>query len=337
MKSKNQFFVSLLLKSTLVFSSFLMFADISRGQATVSISQQKILAQALTNQEREELTRLRAEKGERAQIQADFEQAFSRTTVLLNIWLVILSLFPVAIIALFWLLRRVAIREIVNRAMSQFEGIEKLETQLIIVKQDAENLIQDAKSINRLLEREIESLQQKIKIEQENLSVVTSELLQAKTDNLAQITTEIANFQSKLESLVGEFAHRLTQSDSDTKKQRDITLENIIKIESLLEVQLTELQKEAERHQKAVLGNIDTAGVDFNNYLINLQAEAQKNKNSVFEDFSHFQAELQGDLQQQKDIQLGNIQEVANIFNNQVSELQLEAQKQKDSLQRAAS
>ncbi|WP_414754840.1 tetratricopeptide repeat protein [Anabaena sp. CCY 9910] len=329
---KNQFVVSFLLKSALVFSPFLLCADISRGQATVSISQQKILAQALTNQEREELTRLRAEKSDRAQIQADFEQAFSRTTVLLNIWLVILSLFPVAIIALFWLLRRVAIREIVNRAMSQFEGVDKLETQLIIVKQDAENLIQDTKSINRLLEREIESLQQKIKIEQENLSLVTSELLQAKTDNLAQIATEIATFQSKVESLFGEFSHRLTQSESDTQKLKDMTLENIVKIESLLEHQLAELQKEAEKHQKTVLGDIDTAGFGFKNYLINLQAETQKYKNSVFDDLSRLQSELQGDLQQQKDIQLGNIQEVANIFNTQVSELQLEAQKQKYSL-----
>ncbi|MEJ1931623.1 hypothetical protein WDZ92_15335, partial [Nostoc sp. NIES-2111] len=254
MTSKNQFVVSLILKGALVFSPLLLSADISRGQTTPSTLQQQIVAQALTNQERDELTKLRAEKKERAQIQADFEQAFSRTTILLNIWLVILSLFPVAIIALFWLLRRVAIREIVNRAMSQFEGVEKLENQLVIVKQDAENLIQDAKSINRILEKATEDLQDKIKIEQENLSSATSELLQAKTDNLAQITAEIANFQNKIETLVLEFANKLSQSELDTQKQRDITLENLAQIESLLSSQLVELQKKAEEHQKSVLG-----------------------------------------------------------------------------------
>ncbi|MBD2503090.1 tetratricopeptide repeat protein [Anabaena azotica] len=332
MTSKNQFVVSVILKSALVFSPLLLCADISPVQATASTSQQQIVAQALTNKEREELTRLRAEKRDNTKIQADLEQRFNRTTILFNIWLVLLSLFPIAIIALFWLLRRVAIREIVNRAMSQFEGIEKLESQLVIVKQDAENLIQDVKSINRLLERETETLQQKIRLEQENLSIFTSELLQEKTDNFAQITAEITKFQSKIETLVVEFANKLSQSELDTQKQRDITLENIVKLESLLNHQLTEIQKEAEKHQQIALGNIDTAKVEFDNHLLNLQAEIQQQKNSLVDNITRWQLELQGDLQKEKDIQLGKIQELANAFNSQVAELQLVAQNDKNNL-----
>ncbi|MBD2347099.1 tetratricopeptide repeat protein [Anabaena subtropica] len=339
MKSKNQFVVSFLLKSATVFLSLLLCADISSGEVTPSTSKPNIIAQVLTNQEKEELVRLRGERDDRAQIQADFEQAFNRTTILLNIWLVILSLFPVAIIVLFWLFRRVAIREIVDRAMSQFEGVEKLENQLTIVKQDAENLIQDTKSINRLLERETESLQQKIKVEQDNLSLVTSDLLQAKTDNLAQISIEIANFQSKIESLLLEFANKLSQSELDTQQQRHITLENIGKIVAELSNQLSELQKEAEEHQNLVLENIDTSRFEFNNHLVKLQAETQQHRNNIWDNLIRLQSEFtikisesQRDLQQQKDIKLDNIQEVRNIFNAQVSELQLETQHQKDNL-----
>lgn len=332
MTSKNQFVVSLILKSALVFSPWLVSADISHRQATASTSQQQIVAQALTNQEREELTRLRAEKRDNTQIQADLEQRFNRTTILFNIWLVLLSLFPIAIIALFWLLRRVAIREIVNKAMSQFEGVEKLENQLVIVKQDAENLIQEVKNINRLLDKEVADLQQKIRSEQENLSVVTSELLQTKTDNLAQITAEIAKFQTKIETLVLEFANKLSQSELDTQKQRDITLENIVKIESLLNHQLAEIQREAEERQQLALGNIDNARVEFNNRLLNLQSEIQEQKNSLVDSLTRWQLELQGDLQQEKDIQLGKIQELVNAFNSQIAEVQLAAQNDKNNL-----
>lgn len=338
-KSKNQFVVSFLLKSATVFLTLLLCADISSGEVIASASKPNIIAQVLTNQEKEELVRLRRERDERAQIQADFEQAFNRTTILLNIWLVILTLFPVAIIVLFWLLRRVAIREIVDRAMSQLEGVKKLENELTIVKQNAENLIQDTKSINQILERETESLQQKLKIEQDNLSLMISDLLQTKTDNLAQISIEIANSQSHIETLLLEFANKLSQSELDTQQQRHITLENIEKIETELSNQLSKLQKETEEHQNLVLVNIDNSKFEFNNHLVKLQTEIQQHRNNIWDNLIRLQSdftveisELQRDLQQQKDIKLDNIQEVRNIFNAQVSELQLETQHQKDKL-----
>ncbi|HYX15890.1 MAG TPA: hypothetical protein VE944_16290, partial [Nostoc sp.] len=185
MKSKNQAVFALIVKSTIVFLPLLLSPGIASGQSAPSPSPALTPALVLSNQEREELTRLRAEKRIQQQIQSDFNSAFSRTTILLNVWLVILSLFPVAIIALFWLLRRVVIREIVDRAMQQLQGMEKLQNQLATAKQEAENLIQEAKKINYELEQETVSLKQQIKNEQKKyLSNLTSELDLAKAQVL---------------------------------------------------------------------------------------------------------------------------------------------------------
>lgn len=143
MKSKNQAIFALIVKSTIVFFPLVLPATIASGQSAPLAPPALTPTPVLSNQEREELTRLRAEK----QVQSDLKRAFNRTTILINIWLVILSLFPVAIIALFWLLRRVVIREIVDRAMQQIHGMENLQNQLTTVKQEAENVIQEAKKL----------------------------------------------------------------------------------------------------------------------------------------------------------------------------------------------
>jgi len=157
MKTKNQAVFALFVKSAIIFSPLLLSASIASGQSAPLSKPATTPAAVLSNQEREELTRLRAEK----QVQSDLKSAFSRTTILINIWLVILSLFPLAIIALLWLLRRAIIREIVERAMQQLDGVEKLQSQLTTVKQDTENLIQEVQKINYDLEEETTALQKK--------------------------------------------------------------------------------------------------------------------------------------------------------------------------------
>ena len=153
MKNKNPVVFALILYSARVFSPLLLFAGLSSGQ-TPPVSPKVSPTAVISNREREELARLREEKRIREQVQTDFDRSFSRTTMLLNVWLVILSLFPLAVIALFWLLRRVAIREIVARAMEELQGLEKLQSQLMLVKQDAENAIEEVRNISENLETE---------------------------------------------------------------------------------------------------------------------------------------------------------------------------------------
>ncbi len=122
MKSKNPVVYALVLQSVMMFSPLLLSTGKVSGQTTPSVAPAVTPAPVISNQEREELARLRAEKQIRDAAQADFERNFSRTTMLFNIWLVLLSLFPVAVIALFWLLRRAAIREIVLLYFGCYDG-----------------------------------------------------------------------------------------------------------------------------------------------------------------------------------------------------------------------
>ena len=101
MKNKNPIFSNLALKSTIFLSPLLLSIAFISGYAVLSAT-----AQVLSNQEREDLARLRKET-------KTFEGALTRTNTLLNIWLTILSLFPVALIAILWFFRRAVIREIV--------------------------------------------------------------------------------------------------------------------------------------------------------------------------------------------------------------------------------
>ena len=146
MNSKNSMFSNLTLKRALFLSPLLIASVFISGYPIVSAH-----AQGLSNPEREELAKLREQSKIKKQVQSDFEIAFTRTNTLLNIWLTILSLFPVALIAILWFFRRAIIREIVEKATQQIEGIENLQTQLTTVQTEAKQLIQESQNVTIVL------------------------------------------------------------------------------------------------------------------------------------------------------------------------------------------
>jgi vacuolar-type H+-ATPase subunit H len=233
MKPKNQVFLTLVLKSALVFSPLLL-AGIATGSTPVNrpevISAQKVQAQQLTPE----------------RVSPRVEPGFNNTNVLWNVWLVILSLFPVSVIALFWLLRRVAIREIVHRAMAQLDGLENLQNQLIIVKQDAENLIRESKQRNRELETEILTLQHNIQAQQDNLANLASEMVQSKDAILGELKTTIKEIEENLES---DFTVKVSQLHLAAEQTRDRIIEGLENLESGLIHKLENLQLEAEQQK----------------------------------------------------------------------------------------
>ena len=168
MKS-NKVVLALVLRSAIVFSPFLVSVGFANALVAQSAPSALTPTPTLSNKDQEELAKLREVHSIREQVQSEVDRAFSRTGIMLNVWLVILTLFPVAVIASFWLLRRVVIREIVDKAMEQFQDLGKLQNQLTSVKQEAEKVVKESKTINNELEKEAETLKQNIKTEKESI------------------------------------------------------------------------------------------------------------------------------------------------------------------------
>ena len=154
MKSNKQVILALVLKSTIVFSPFLVSVGLASAQPVPSTSPTLNPSLVLPHQDQEELARLREAQRIQEQVQSDVDRAFGRTSILLNVWLLILTLFPVAVIACFWLLRRVVIREIVDNARSHLQNLEELQNQLTSVQQEAEKIINESKNQNYDLKKE---------------------------------------------------------------------------------------------------------------------------------------------------------------------------------------
>ncbi|MDF5718517.1 MAG: hypothetical protein PUP93_32800, partial [Rhizonema sp. NSF051] len=169
MKRKKLVVFALTLRSVIVFSPFLLSVGTTNAQTSLSASPQ-IAPTTASNRDREELAQLRSQQQIREQVESEVDRSLSRTSILLNVWLVILTLLPVALIASFWLLRRAALREIVERAMERLQDIEELQKQLTSVKQEAEDVIKKAKSKTYELENEADLLQKKLQREKENIS-----------------------------------------------------------------------------------------------------------------------------------------------------------------------
>jgi hypothetical protein len=188
MKNKKPILSNIALKSTIFFSPLLLL--------TAFISQSIVpsaTAQVLSNQHQEKL----AQKP----VKSDLEIAFTRTNTLINIWLTILSLFPVALIAVLWFFRRAIIREIVERGMQQIQGIENLQTQLTTVQIEAKNLIRESQNTTQELAQEVNNFKQKIQGEQENLSMLLSDLPKSKQEFLTALEIEVKSAQENISNL----------------------------------------------------------------------------------------------------------------------------------------
>jgi DNA repair exonuclease SbcCD ATPase subunit len=236
MKNKNPIFSNLALKSTIFLSPLLLSIAFISGYTVLSAT-----AQVLSNQEREDLARLRKET-------KTFEGALTRTNTLLNIWLTILSLFPVALIAILWFFRRAVIREIVERAIQQIQGIENLQAQLTTVQEEAKKLINLSQNTTQELAEEVNNLKQKIQGEEENLSILLSDLPKSKQEFLTALETEVKSAQENISNLEFRLNTQLEQLTLSAQQQK-ITIDNIKKLEFELFSQFTQLKSEVENQK----------------------------------------------------------------------------------------
>ncbi|MFN5239738.1 MAG: hypothetical protein ACK5CG_04300, partial [Aphanizomenon sp.] len=285
MKNKNPIFSNLALKSTIFLSPLLLSTAFISGYPVLSAT-----VQVLSNQEREDLARLRKET-------KTFEGALTRTNTLLNIWLTILSLFPVALIAILWFFRRAVIREIVERAMQQIQGIENLQAQLTTVQEEAKKLIKLSQNTTQELAEEVNNLKQKIQGEEENLSILLSDLPKSKQEFLTALETEVKSAQENISNLEFRLNTQLEQLTLSAQQQK-ITIDNIKKLEFELFSQFTQLKLEVENQKDIAVGDIEKSRADLMSQFQGLESETQQQKYHTIENLVKLQSEFTNELSQ---------------------------------------
>lgn len=102
----------------------------------LTVATPQIRAQNMSAQERRELEILQKERAIRDSVQAEVDRAFTHTTTLINILLVVIILFPVSMVLGLWLLRRSIINQLVTEIKPELQ-IEK-EKQIATFKQEIE-------------------------------------------------------------------------------------------------------------------------------------------------------------------------------------------------------
>ena len=278
---------ALMLRSAIIFSSFVFSVGVARSQPASQVSPQQTPT-TISNQNREE-TRIKQ------QVESEVDRALGRRTIQSNVWLVILTLLPVSAIASLWLFRRAVIRAIVDRAMKQLEEVKQVQNQLSSVRQEADNIIHQVKNTTSQLEVEAAALQEKIKTEKDNLSGFTSEFL-SKEKLLAELENQIKTAKQKVANLELHFASQLSELQSDAQRQKDITLNNLLILESAGTEKFSELQLDVKKQQVRILENLENLKSEFTLQVSGFQSETQ----------------------QQKDVTLENLQSIQSAFISQV-------------------
>ncbi|MFN9598507.1 MAG: tetratricopeptide repeat protein [Dolichospermum sp.] len=322
MKNKKPILSNIALKRTIFFSPLLLL--------TAFISQSIVpsaTAQVLSNQHQEKL----AQKP----VKSDLEIAFTRTNTLINIWLTILSLFPVALIAVLWFFRRAIIREIVERGMQQIQGIENLQTQLTTVQIEAKNLIRESQNTTQELAQEVDNFKHKIQGEQENLSMLLSDLPKSKQEFLTALEIEVKSAQENISNLEFTLNTQLERLNLSAQQQK-ITIDNIKKLETELLSEFIKLKLEVENQKDIAIVDIEQSRSNLISQFNLVESEAQAQKYQTFENLVKLQVEFTGELSQfqldvknQKDIVINNIENLNNLFKSEVTELKTDTQIQK--------
>jgi tetratricopeptide (TPR) repeat protein len=213
MNNRNQLAIT-------TFSLCFLFAQATIAQPTPTASPIPPLASTLSTQDQRELERLRQEKRVQElveknindsqdindRIQSEVDRAFSRTTTLLNVLLVILTLFPVLAVLGFWLLRRSVISQLLSDITKSSEEIRReLADQISHSKQEIEDIKIEAKT-------QLESM-----------------VVEAK-DVLSELRNQIAIAQTELDSLKLETTSQLKNLFLTAQKEKDQIFQELSKI-----------------------------------------------------------------------------------------------------------
>lgn len=189
----------------------ILSATIAIAQPKPSNSPQLVPNPVVSTQQQKELEKLQQEKEIRDRVQEEVDRAFSRTTTILNILLVVLTLLPILAAAGVWLLRRSVISELVAETKQQLttevetqlkkEVAAELQKQTAAFKQELETLKLDfIEQLSELKNLFLDAQNQKEKILQE-LSELTPSPALIQDYIHPEIQQKIQDLTTQLENL----------------------------------------------------------------------------------------------------------------------------------------
>ncbi len=176
---------------TIVCLSLLLLGTAVSAQPTTEPSPQS--SPIISNQEREELEHRRLTDEMRDRISTEVDRAFARTTTILNVLLVILTLFPLAIALGIWLSRRSIFNQVATQSQQilleeirpklQQETAQELKNQIETIHNEIKNIKTETESYLRNLVLDSQNVLDKMS--HQKMMIALQELEQLTAQHLA--------------------------------------------------------------------------------------------------------------------------------------------------------
>ncbi|MFN9401272.1 MAG: hypothetical protein ACK57T_16210, partial [Dolichospermum sp.] len=201
-----------------------------------------------------------------------------------------------------------------------------MQTQLTKVQIEAKNLIRESQNTTQELAQEVDNFKHKIQGEQENLSMLLSDLPKSKQEFLTALEIEVKSAQENISNLEFTLNTQLERLNLSAQQQK-ITIDNIKKLETELFSEFIKLKLEVENQKDIAIIDIEQSRSNLISQFQVVESEAQAQKYQTFENLVKLQLEFTDELSQfqldvknQKDIVINNIENLNNLFKSEVTE-----------------
>ncbi|NEQ22241.1 MAG: hypothetical protein F6K28_24215, partial [Microcoleus sp. SIO2G3] len=275
MKHKNLGIFAWLAQCSVILSTFLLSVDLANAQSANPNAPESTPTSVISNQERQELERLREERRISEQVQVEASRAFTRTTTLFNIMLATLALLLAGSLVALFLLRRAVIREVAELVRTHLNEVGDLEGKIKSANQQAQTLLQETEEIGDEINTEAQNFQQELGSKREHLSQLLSEVSQSKKQALTELEAQIQEAKQALEKLESEFTARITELHLDAQQQKSLIFQNLEQLSAGFTPELSAIQEDVQARKKTVLQNLELSENEFAAALSALHLEAQ--------------------------------------------------------------
>lgn len=224
---KNHLFLAKLAVFGMLFFPVNATAQAKIQVSPLTVTTPKIITQNMSAQERRELEILQKEREVRNIVQAEVDRAFSHTTTLINILLLVIILFPVAMVLGLWLLRRSIINQLVTEIKPELQ-IEK-QKQIAVFQQEIEQWTREYITYFSQLQNSTNAhpdvADNYVSQTSENQQVVNSEI----TDFIPEeAQTSMPQYQNEISNLISN--DNTITPESEHNQDKDLTVDDYLSL-----------------------------------------------------------------------------------------------------------